>query len=519
MTPQPTPPHSGDTARGDRRSLAKGAGLAVLGRLGALVEAASFPLFLWLYGPVAFGAYATIWAVTRIATGVTVMGMDVAIQRFAPALAGEDAVHRALSVALATAGTASLVGAGAMAVFAPELAQLAEWGGTAPAAGPLAVRLFALALPLWTAMELLTAAVRARRKFGPEIRIRAFYEPAARIVFAVALAGAGVTTHGLFAAHLLSMALACALSVDLARRFYTLRRCLRPGRDPGQARRLLAYAAPMMPANLIIRLFSELPIIALNALTAGAAGTASAGYYAIARKIASLLQLVYNAFDYVLTPLAAHREGQADRAAVADMYAFSARLMIALGLVLAGFLIAGRHLFVGVLGPESAPAGAALAVLAAGRLVTFFFGQAAATVRTLGSTLWSLMNGGLGLVVMLALLPVLIRAFGAPGAAGAAAAGLIVARGLPCLEVGLFYRLWPYSAALRRPALVGAAGAGGLLLMGELSADWPIAGQIAVIGMALVLAMLSLLRYGLSSADAAAFGKLGRRLRREREPS
>ena len=501
---------------GDRKAVAQGAGLAVLGRFGALVEAASFPLFLSLYGAVAFGAYATIWAIARIATGVTAMGMDVAIQRFAPAMADETAVHRVLKLALLVSLGASLLASLAMSIAASSLVGLAEHRAEDQESLLGAIRLFAWSLPFWTGMEVLTAAVRARRKFGPEIRIRSFYEPSARIVFAVGFAWAGASVYGLFAAHFLSMVLAFLLSIGLARQFYDVRLLLAPGRDRPLERRILGYALPMMPANLVIRLFSELPIVMLNALLPGSGGTAAAGYYAIARKVASVLQVVYNAFDYVVTPLAAYREGQADRTAVADMYAFSARMMIAVGLLLAAVLIGGRHLLVAALGPASAPAADALAILAAGRFATFLFGQAAATIRTLGTTLWSLMNGLAGLLVMIALLFLLVEPLGATGAALAAAAGLIVTRGLPCLEVALIYKITPYSRALIRPAMAAAALALLLLGLGEAMRVWHTMVQLGVFLATAVLAPMLLVRYGLSEEDAAALGRLGRLLRRGR---
>lgn len=501
----------------DRKAVAEGAGLAILGRLGAIVEAASFPLFLSLYGAVGFGAYATVWAVARILTGVTAMGMDVAIQRFVPALEGDEAaVHRALGIAIALPLAVSVLAAAMMTAAAPALAELAGHDAAADAQLVGAIRLFAWVLPLWTAMELLTAAVRARRKFGPEIRVRAFYEPAARILFAVAFAWGGLTAYGLFAAHLASMALAGLLALNLVRGFYDIGCVFRSGRDRALERRMLGYALPMMPANLIIRLFSELPIIMLNALLPGAGGTAAAGYYAIARKVASVLQVVYNAFDYVVTPLAAYREGRTDRAAVADMYAFSARLMIAVGLLLAAALIGGRQLLVAALGPETAPAGDALAILVAGRFATFLFGQAAATIRTLGSTLWSLLNGLAGLGVMIGLLALLVEPLGVAGAALAAACGLIVTRGLPCLEVAAIYRITPYTRALVRPAVTALALAAVLLALAEAIAGWPAAVQLPVLVLTLLLELAALVRYGLREEDTAAFGRAGRWLRRGR---
>src|SRR3546814_8732527 len=66
----------------------------------------------------------------------------------------------------------------------------------------------------------------------------------------------------------------------------------------------------------------------------GASGAAAAGLFTIARKLSSVVQLVRIAFVYVLAPLAASAE-RADRAQVADIYAYATRLILAIALPLA----------------------------------------------------------------------------------------------------------------------------------------------------------------------------------------
>lgn len=503
--------------RADRRELTRGAGLALLGRLGALIEAASFPLFLWLYGPAIFGFYATLWAVVRIATGFTQMGMDVALQRFLPASESEAGSHRVLATAIVVSTAAGILGALMLVALAPRLAGFAEGAVTGDGERVVAmIRLYAWTLPMWTAVEVLTASVRALRKFGPEIRIRSVYEQMFRIAFATGLALAGFTVSGLFLAHLLSMTAAAVLSLLLLRRFFRLRAILTAGVDASLVSAMLHFALPMVPATLIQRLFSELPVVLLNWLVPGAAGTAAAGHYAIARKISSFLQLLYNSFDYVIAPLAAWRAGQTGREAVADMYAYSTRLMIVVGIVASAALLAARGALGEILGEDAAPVFAALAVLVLGRMGTFAFGQAPAMIRTLGSTWWVLGNGLAGLALMILLmLAVVERA--TTGAAIAASSGLVASAALASLEVRLLYGMSPYTRELLRPLAVSLAAAAGILAIGAASAGLGAAAQLPLLLTALAGALALLLRYGLSGEDAAGFGKIGRLLRRGRQ--
>ncbi len=503
------------TFQSERKEMARGAGLAFLGRFGAIIEAASFPLFLWLYGSVTFGLFATLWAIVRMGTAVTQMGMDIALQRFLPSYDDEDKVHRGLAVALAVTFGAGLLGALLMIVLAPWIARFVDGANENIAQTISIIRLYAWCLPLWTLVEVLTASVRARRRFGPEIRIRFFYEQVLRIVIAAGLALAGFTVYGLFIAHVASMAIAAILSVILMMRFYEPGRLFSAGFDPAIAKEMVFYALPMMPATLIQRFFSELPVVLLNILIPGDPGTIAAGYYTIARKISSVMQIIHNSFDYVIAPLAAFQSGHGVRAAIADMYAYSTRLMIALGILLAAAVLGIRHALVGGFGPEARPAMAALLILVLGRLVTFFFGQAPAIIRTLSSTWWTLANGLAGLGAMLVLLALLVENYGAVGAAIAASAGLVLTRGLALVEVAVLDRMWPYSRAMIRPFFVSILGAMILLALGEGARSLPIVIQIIFLVIAFVMCFLALLRYGLSSEDAAALGGVARFARRK----
>src|SRR3546814_5338560 len=69
----------------------------------------------------------------------------------------------------------------------------------------------------------LTSAARARRAFGPEIRLRIFWEQMARILFALGFFAVGFSSLGLMIAHLASLTLTAALSVPLLGRYYDLR--------------------------------------------------------------------------------------------------------------------------------------------------------------------------------------------------------------------------------------------------------------------------------------------------------
>lgn len=506
----------GDTDRHDRRELMRGAGMALLGRLGALIEAASFPLFLWLYGPVTFGLFATLWALVRIASGVTQMGMDVALPRFVPLYENDpDQQLRCVSIALLVSMAVGIAGGIALAALAPVIAPFIG-GADSSADTILAIRTYAPVLPLWTLVEVLTAAIRSRRRFGPEIRIRFFYEQVLRVVFAVLLAVLGVSFLGLFIAQLLSAAISGLLAFNLLGKNFAINRLFKVKADWRLTREMLHYALPMMPSTLIQRFISELPVVILNIIIIGPAGAVAAGYYSIARKISSVMQIIHNSFDYVIAPLAAFRKGTEDMAHIADMYGYTARLMVAWGAILAAALIALSAPILAAIGPWSAQAANALVILVIGRYITFFFGQAPAIIRTLGSTWWTLANGVLGLLTMILLLVALVEDHGATGAAIAASAGLIVIRGLAIWEVKWVSGMNPYTREMWRPAIISLILGMVLVAAGELDQAISPVFHFPVLALVIVLSLLFLLRYGFSAEDAKALGRLGRFARKGR---
>ena len=118
---------------------------------------------------------------------------------------------------------------------------------------PGAIAFFAWALPLWTFVEVATSAARARRAFGPEIRLRIFWEQIARIVLRARLLRCSASTSiGLMLAHLCSLALTALLCVPLLGRYYDLRpaaaRADRPARWPASCS---ARASALLPSNLV----------------------------------------------------------------------------------------------------------------------------------------------------------------------------------------------------------------------------------------------------------------------------
>ena len=146
-------------------------------------------------------------------------------------------------------------------------------------------------------------------------------------------------TFGLFIAHLVSVILSALLAVRLIARHYDFAAVLKAPMFGEMGRELIHYGLPVMPSNLTKKLFAELPVMILNALLPGAAGAQAAGFYAIARKIASALQMVRMTFEYVMAPLAAEKDGRGDHHLLQDMHAFATRVAASFAIPMCAALI------------------------------------------------------------------------------------------------------------------------------------------------------------------------------------
>src|SRR5690606_16485976 len=119
------------------------------------------------------------------------------------------------------------------------------------------VILFAWVLPLWTFLEVATSAVRAQGAFGPEIRLRIFWEQVMRIGFALVVFKMEPGASGLAMAHLGSLCLAALLALRLLSRHYDLRLLLQAPRIPIGP--IIVTGLAMMPTNLSRRLLIDAP--------------------------------------------------------------------------------------------------------------------------------------------------------------------------------------------------------------------------------------------------------------------
>jgi O-antigen/teichoic acid export membrane protein len=487
--------------------MARGAGLAGLSRASALIEAVAQPLFTWLFGLATYGIYVVLWGTINLVENIVDLSMTAALQRIVPG-EDEERAHGAVKAALLIAVVPAVLIALLVTLNAARVASIFSASPEDMVDLPRAVALFAWGLPLWTFIEVATSAARARRAFGPEIRLRLFWEQIARILFAVGFFALGFRTIGLVAAHLCSLALTAALCVPLLGRFYDLKRLVRARIERKEVVLLLTTGIALLPANAARRLLVDAPAVIINLLLPGARGAVAAGLFEIARKIATLPLAVRQAFQYVMAPMAS-AQARADRSQIAPLYRFASRISTALVVPLAGLLAFAGADILSIYRPEAMEALPLLYILVTARAAEAIVGPATPIIEMTGHRVLPLLNSLIGLFVWLALALLLVPRFEAPGMAIAVGLATVAIAYAATLELQLSDGLSPFDRKLFLGLGVALAGVG-LMWCAERVTHGP--ARFVAVTTLWALASWCALRFGLTRSDREALAPLSRKL-------
>ncbi|WOE75703.1 lipopolysaccharide biosynthesis protein [Alterisphingorhabdus coralli] len=490
-------------SRGD---VGKGAAMAALARLGALIEVVAQPAYVWLYGLAGYGLYISLWSAVNVLGFIFNLAMHQALQRLIPGTDDEEEAHAILRFALLVTVLPACAVAILITALAPIIAPAISSSEEASSALPQIIALFSWSLPLLILLEVATAAARARRAFGPEIRLRIFWEQCVRLALAVAAWFAGFLVFGLFIAHIASLAVTAVLALRLIGKYYDWGLLMRAPGPKGMAGNVLLTGMAMLPPNIARRAFNDLPPVLLNLTLPGAGGAIAAGLYGIARKVASVPLIVRQAFLYVLAPLSA-AQAKVDRAAILPLYQFSNRLaaILVIPLTLAMILIGDIILL--IFTKDALAALPILVVLLIGRAGEALLGAATPIVEMTGHRLLPLVNSLLGLLVAAITYMLLPENSGAVGMAVAVALGVTAASWIAAWELSQFDKMPVWDRHMVWAVAQQLAGCAMLAFVARIVEQESIAIRLGIVIGGLLLLVWVGLKWGLESHDKAALGR------------
>lgn len=468
-----------NSAAVNESDVASGAWKTALARAGALVDIVAQPAYVWMFGLDIFGLYIVLWSLVNFLATFMTMAINQALQRMVPAAHSDEEAHAIVRYSLLITILPAMVLAAVIGLAAHWLAPYIGVSAQMRADLPLLIAVFAWSIPLFIALEMATSAVRAKRAFGPEIRLRIFWEQASRLAFAALFFACNILFFGLFLAHILSLLLTSVLALKLMARFYDWRLILNAPLSRAKKQELWVTGFAMMPPFLVRRAFNDLPPVALNVMLAGQAGAVAAGLYGVARKIASVPLIVRQSFLYVLAPLSAEQKAKSPEK-LAGLYYFSNRLAVCLALPLAGFMMGIADIILMLFPDEAATAFTVTAILLIGRAGEAAFGAATPIVEMTGHRILPLVNSILGLALAAGLaiwlLPMAGDERGADAMALSVAAGVVFAALLAMVEIWWAERLSPFDPpfiiGLVFGALVMALFGGLHVLLADIFWPW-----------------------------------------------
>ncbi|WP_421992461.1 lipopolysaccharide biosynthesis protein [Qipengyuania sp.] len=494
-----------------RGEVARGAAIAALARLGALIEVVAQPIYTWLFGIATYGLYIVLLSVVKLSEKVFGLSLAHALQRIVP-VETEERAHAAVKFALIATLIPATVAALLVSFHAQTLAQFISTDAEDAAQLPMAVALFSWALPLLVFAEITTAAIRARRGFGPELRLRILWQQLARLIFAVGFFVSGLTTTGLMLAHLASQLFVAILSIRLLGHYYDLKLLVFAPLPSNLRKTALLSGIALMPSAVARRILNDLPPIILNLILPGAQGATAAGLFGIARKVASIPLMVRQAFHYVLAPLSS-AQAAVDRMAIVPIYSFSVRVSAALAIPVGGTLAFLAPNILGLFGPGAEGALGILLILVAGRVGEAIIGPATPIVEMTKHRSFPLINSLAGIAVWAALAWWLTPKMGMEGMAIAVSVATVVIAWAAVIELIAIDRMQPFDILFAKGTFTGIAGILLLYAIGMLLDPLgSTARMTGILSMLLPICWLTL-RAGLGSDDRHALGKPARVLR------
>lgn len=494
------------------RDVVKGAGTTLLARLGGVFEVIAQPAYVAMFGLAGYGLYAVLWAAVNLAENILDLGMAAGLQRVIPQSKTPQDEVTALRSAFLLGLLPCLLFAIVAHLCARQIAPLVNTADSDAANLVSFIGMFAWSLPLWAFIEISTSALRSKRLFGAEIRLRLLWEQVIRLIMAGALFALGFSTVALIYAHLASLSIICILCVRLLSQHFDLRLLLKGALFGPQFHLTLKSGLSVWPVNIISRLFGDGPPLLLNWLLPGASGAVSAGLYAIIRKISSIVQLVRTAFGYVLVPLAS-AASQGDASRVRDIYAFVTRLSFALAVPLGTVLAASSPTILLGFGDTALVAAPALVILIVSRIIEAVNGAAAPILQVTGGYANQLTGSAVGLVAASALGWFLLPEWGLTGMAISVSLGVVIAAILPIAQLHMYDRLHPFAspfaATVLRGTLISVCGLVAALAVQSL----PTKSHAPLLFAVLLAAIWASARFALSREDRLMLGNTSKTLR------
>jgi O-antigen/teichoic acid export membrane protein len=476
----------------DARSMARGAGINVIGSLAA--TALGFLVMVaitYLVSARAIGLVAIGSTLVGFAMIPALLGLDTGVIRFVArrASVGDEhgtrgSVQAAMTVALTTSIALTVV----LWWQAPEIS---DWFFRKPEATEI-VRLVSLSLPALALGRVATAAIQGYglMKYPAWLGI---VRRGLRLAALLPLVAVGLEARGLALAGVVSAWASCALAFYFLLRVHP--RVLAPVRN-WPLLSLLNFSLPQVMTGLLF-----FAILWTDTLFLGRFGTAAeVGVYTVLATLLGPATLVSTAVGEMFAPRIAAEDGRGDRAALARMLKRVTHWNTTVALPFFAVLALVPTGLLSVFGGRYETGAAALAILALGQLLNTVAGPLGQVINMSGRQYLTMTNNAFVAAINAAGCIYLIPRYGMTGAACSTAGSLTLVNLIKLVEVRLLFSMHPFRRQTLRVVFVGL-GALAVAAPVALVPAWPSAAVEAAVGGVVLFAVYGILAWALALTD------------------
>ena len=444
----------------------------------------------------------------EFATGLAVLGLDVATVRYVALYAGrrdEKGIWGVIQVALGGATILSLVaGIGLYLLADPIATQLFN----EPRLEPL-LYFAAILIPLLGLNDILAAALQGFKKMQYMVIAQNVVQPLVRLALIIFIAILiGLTAKRAIIVYILANTASSILFLYFLHRHFSLKRPIRTARR--NPREMLNFSLPVYLSNLIGAFGSNIQTVLLGTMST----IANVGIFAVATQVNLVGKLFHTAVVTSSMPIISELYDLGDRERLGRFYQTVTKWTLTVNLPLFLVVIIYPMPILSIFGESFVGGTTALVLLAWANLINVATGICGAMLDMTGNTKLKLFNSVVAVSLTLTLNIILIPHWGLVGAAVAALVAAAVVNFLRLTEVFILFKLLPYNLSFAKPIFAGVVAlwvSGGLRSLQASEMNIVFIFVDILIILAVYGGMILLL--GLSPEDRLVLNGIGRRLK------
>ena len=497
--------------KSDATTIARGAGINVLGTCAKAVKSGSFVVLARLFGAEVFGLYMLSWSVIDLAAKIGNFGLDRAVLRFLPLHrydGSTKAAYETISRAFVISFLVSVVIAISLFFTAPLLSQ--HVFNKPDMAGMLA--LMALCLPGLAVLNIGLSVPKAHKIMKYDAYVRGISDPIVMFLVACTAFFLGWKLVGIAVGQVATLTVSAVLAVFIFTKFYSWRQCLAELKSLTFWTPLTRFSIPVMGYEFVYILMIRLDTLMIGYFLPAL----QVGIYAVAVEIALTTKKVRQWFDPIFSPIIAelHHLKEMDR--LAHNFALVARWILTINLsFLACVLLIGKDLLT-LFGPEFGIGFVVVIILAFSQVVYASIGSGDTMLIMSGHPYINLVNTLIALVLNFLLNLWLIPLYDMLGAAIGTLVAFTFLTVIRVVELYHLFRIHPFRRMLWKPLTAATMALFGTGAIATMLPDSSILRLLALPLLFLSTYGVLLLQFGLEPDDVTIVNRIKARIKRSK---